>query len=99
LVNLTQEMSLLNEQFRKRLEGIFKAWQEGIATALREGQYTRTLRRDLVSEETTSFLIAMVEGYELLAKNAQDPKVWNIGIKNIVEWLLSLRSPGNCKRD
>src|SRR5580698_10387063 len=30
LVNLTQEMSLLNEQFRKRLERIFKAWQEGI---------------------------------------------------------------------
>ena len=38
LVNLTQEMSQLNEQFRKRLERIFKAWQEGIATALREGQ-------------------------------------------------------------
>src|SRR5215831_18435438 len=31
LVNLTQEMSLLDEQFRKRLEKIFHAWQEGIA--------------------------------------------------------------------
>jgi TetR/AcrR family transcriptional repressor of nem operon len=98
LVNLTQEMSLLDEQFRKRLERIFKSWQEGIATALREGQHTGTVRRDLVPEETASFLIAMVEGYEVLAKNAQDAKVWNMGTKNIVGWLSSLRPPGNGKR-
>jgi TetR/AcrR family transcriptional regulator, transcriptional repressor for nem operon len=98
LVNLTQEMSQLNEQFRKRLERIFKAWQQAIATALREGQHTGTVRRDLVPEETASFLIAMVEGYEVLAKNAQDTRVWNMGIKNIVEWLRSLRPPGISKR-
>jgi TetR/AcrR family transcriptional repressor of nem operon len=97
LVNLTQEMSQLNEQFRKRLERIFKAWQAGIATALREGQYTGTVRRDLVPEKTASFLIAMVEGYEVLAKNAQDARVWNMGIENIVSWLSSLRAPGNGK--
>ena len=77
-------MSQLNEQFRKRLERIFKAWQEAIATALREGQSAGTVRRDLVPEETASFLIALVEGYEVLAKNAQDAKVWNMGIRNIV---------------
>ena len=97
LVNLTQEMSLLDEQFRKRLERIFQAWQEGIAAAVRKGQYTGTVRRDLVPEETASFLIAMVEGYEVLAKNAQDAKVWNMGIKNIVSWLDSLRAPGDGK--
>jgi len=98
LVNLTQEMSQLNEQFQKQLERIFKAWQEGIATALREGQVAGTVRRDLVPEESASFLIALVEGYEVLAKNAQDAKVWNLGIRNIVEWLRSLRPPGNSKR-
>src|SRR5580698_8655389 len=98
LVNLTQEMSLLDEQFRKRLERIFQAWQEGIAAALQKGQYTGTVRRDLVPEETASFLIAMVEGYELLAKNAQDAKVWNMGIKNIVSWLSCLRAPGNARQ-
>ncbi len=98
LLNLTQEMSQLNEEFRKRLERIFTAWREGIATTLREGQSTGTVRRDLVPEETASFLIAMVEGYEVLAKNAQDAKVWNMGIRNIVEWLRSLRPPGNRKR-
>src|SRR5271169_6247915 len=84
LVNLAQEMSQLDEQFRKRLERIFHAWQEEIAMALRRGQSQRTVRRDLVPEETASFLIAMVEGYEVLAKNAQDAKLWNMGIENIV---------------
>ena len=98
LVNLAQEMSQLDEQFRKRLERIFHAWQEGIATALRRGQSQGTVRRDLVPEEAASFLIAMVEGYEVLAKNAQDAKVWNMGINNTVSWLGSLRAPGSRKR-
>jgi TetR/AcrR family transcriptional repressor of nem operon len=98
LVNLAQEMSQLDEQFRKRLERIFQAWQEGIAMALRRGQSQGTVRRDLVPEETASFLIAMVEGYEVLAKNAQDAKLWNVGIENIVGWLSSLRAAGSRKR-
>lgn len=95
LVNLAQEMSPLDEQFRKRLERIFRAWQEGIAAALRRGQSEGTVRRDLDPDETASFLIAMVEGYEVLAKNAQDVKVWNLGIRNIVGWLSSLRVSGS----
>ena len=98
LVNLAQEMSQLDEQFRKRLETIFRAWQEGIATALRRGQSQGTVRRDLVASETAGFLIALVEGYQVLAKNAQDPKVWNVGIRNIVGWLRSLRAPRQSRR-
>jgi hypothetical protein len=91
-------MSQLDEQFRKRLERIFRAWQEGIAMALRRGQSHGGVRRDLVPEEAASFLIAMVEGYQVLAKNAQDVRVWNVGIKNIEGWLKSLRPPANHKR-
>jgi AcrR family transcriptional regulator len=98
LVNLAQEMSQLDEQFRKRLERIFHAWQEGVAMTLRRGQSQGTVRSDLIPEESASFLVAMVEGYEVLAKNAQDEKVWNVGIKNIVGWLNSLRAPGNRRR-
>jgi TetR/AcrR family transcriptional regulator, transcriptional repressor for nem operon len=98
LLNLAQEMSPLDEQFRKRLESIFLDWQEGVATLLRKGQSQGTVRRDVNPDETASFLVAMVEGYATLAKNAQDTKVWNAGIRNIVEWLGSLRAPGNRKR-
>jgi TetR/AcrR family transcriptional regulator, transcriptional repressor for nem operon len=93
LLNLATEMSPVDEQFRKRLKRIFLAWQEGVAALLRRGQSEGTVRRDLNPEESASFLVAMVEGYASLAKNAQDAKVWEVGIRNIVGWLRSLRAP------
>jgi TetR/AcrR family transcriptional regulator, transcriptional repressor for nem operon len=98
LLLLAQEMSPLDEQFRKRLERIFLDWQEGVATLLRKGQSQGTVRRDLKPDESASFLVAMVEGYGTLAKNAQDAKVWEAGVRNTVGWLRSLRAPGNRKR-
>ena len=93
LLLLSQEMSPLDEHFRKRLEKIFLDWQKGVAALLRRGQDEGTVRRDLNPDETASFLIATVEGYTTLAKNAQDAKVWKTGIRNIVEWLRTLRAP------
>src|SRR5579863_1429828 len=98
LLNLAQEMSPLDEQFRKRLERLFLAWQGGVATLLRKGQSQGAVRRDLNPDETASFLVAMVEGYASLSKNAQDPKVWDVGIRNIVGWLNSLRAPHQSRR-
>ncbi len=98
LLNLAQEMSPLDEQFRKRLERIFLAWQEGIAALLRKGQSRGTVRRDLNPDETASFLVAMVEGHASLAKNAQNAKVWEVGTRNIVGWLESLRAPRQSRR-
>jgi len=93
LNNLAQEMSQQDERFRKLLAKVFQEWQEGTATALRRGQSEGTVRRDLDVGETASFLIAMYEGYVMLAKNAQDVNVWKVGIRNIVGWLDSLRVP------
>ena len=95
LVNLSQEMSALDENFRKRLARVFRAWRQGIAAALRRGQTQGTVRRDLDPDETAGFLIAMYEGYVLLAKTAQDVNVMKGGVRNIAGWLTSLRAPGN----
>lgn len=98
LNNLAQEMSPLDEGFRKRVAKVFHAWQEGVAAALREGQIQGRVRRDVEPAEAAGFLIATLEGYGSLAKNAQDAKVLKTGIRNIVGWLRSLRVPGNRKR-
>jgi TetR/AcrR family transcriptional repressor of nem operon len=98
LNNLAQEMSPLDAGFRIRLETIFDAWREAAASVLREGQIHGSVRRDVEPTNAAGLLIAMVEGYSSLAKNAQDPKVIKAGIKNIVAWLSSLRRPGNRKR-
>jgi TetR/AcrR family transcriptional regulator, transcriptional repressor for nem operon len=98
LNNLSQEMSPLDAGFRKRLETIFDAWRDAVASVLREGQLQGSVRRDVESANAAGLLIAMVEGYASLAKNAQDPKVIKAGIKNIVEWLRSLRAPRQSRR-
>ena len=97
LINLAQEMSPLDAGFRQRLATIFRNWQDGVAAALRDGQNHGKVRRDLEPAQAAGLLIAMVEGYGSLAKNAQDAKVMEEGIRNIVEWLRSLRPPGNRK--
>jgi len=98
LNNLAQEMSPLDAGFRKRLAIIFEAWREAVASVLREGQTHGSVRRDLEPDNAAALLIAMVEGYGSLAKNAQDPKVMKAGIRNIVDWLRSLRARGNRRR-
>jgi len=98
LNNLAQEMSPLDAGFRKRLATIFGAWREAVASALREGQTHGSVRRDVEPAAAAALLIAMVEGYGSLAKNAQDPKVMKAGIRSIVDWVRSLRPPGNRKR-
>jgi TetR/AcrR family transcriptional regulator, transcriptional repressor for nem operon len=98
LINLAQEMSPLDAGFRKRLATIFRNWQDGIAAALLDGQKHGRVRRDLEPAQAAGFLIAMVEGYGSLAKNAQDPEVMKTGIRNIVGWLRSLRAPARRPR-
>jgi TetR/AcrR family transcriptional regulator, transcriptional repressor for nem operon len=98
LNNLAQEMSPLDAGFRKRLAIIFDAWREAVASVLREGQAHGSVRRDVEPADAAGLLIAMVEGYGSLAKSAQDPKVMKAGIRNILDWLRSLRAQGNRKR-
>ena len=98
LNNLAQEMSPLDARFRKRLEIVFDAWREAVASVLQDGQMHGSVRRDVETTDAAGLLIAMVEGYGSLAKNAQDPKVIKAGIKNIADWLRSLRRPGNRRR-
>lgn len=99
LNNLAQEMSPLDEHFRKRVARVFFDWHEAIATALRRGQAEGTVRRNLDAGETASFLIATYEGYTSLAKNAQDVNVLRAGIRSIVGWLRSLRATTKHKPD
>jgi TetR/AcrR family transcriptional regulator, transcriptional repressor for nem operon len=98
LNNLAQEMSPLDAGFRKRLSIVFDAWRDAIASVLREGQTHGSVRRDVEPSDAAGLLIAMVEGYGSLAKNARDAKVMNAGIRNTVDWLRSLCPPRNRER-
>jgi len=93
LNNLAQEMSPLDEGFRKRLEGVFRQWRQGIAKALRRGQERGQVRSDVDPLESADFFIAALEGSLSLAKNAQDTNVFDNCKAGLASYLKGLRTP------
>jgi TetR/AcrR family transcriptional repressor of nem operon len=91
LNNLSQEMSPLDEGFRKRLAKVFKAWHGGVTAALRNGQKRGLVRGDVQPSDAAWFFIAAYEGYVSLAKTSRDPRVWKVGKKMLKRYLASLR--------
>jgi AcrR family transcriptional regulator len=89
--NLVQEMSPLDEGFRKRLAKVFDDWRRGIAGALRRGQKTGVVAREVDPVEAANFVMATYEGYISLAKASLDPRLLRAGMKRIVRYLESLR--------
>jgi TetR/AcrR family transcriptional regulator, transcriptional repressor for nem operon len=91
LNNLSQEMSPIDEGFRKRTERLFQNWHDAIADALRRGQKLGLVRSDVDASETAMFLIAGYEGFISLAKNSQDVEMLRAGHKSLIRLLESLR--------
>ncbi len=93
LNNLAQEMSPVDESFRKRISELFHDWESSIAQALRRGQARRLVRTDVDVDEVARFIVAAYEGYISLAKNFQDVSVLQSGVRNLVSYVESLRVP------
>lgn len=95
LNNLAQEMSPVDETFRKRIAELFHDWESAIAKALQRGQARRSVRNDVDVDEVATFIVAAYEGYISLAKNFQDASVLQSGVRNLVGYVESLRVPGS----
>jgi TetR/AcrR family transcriptional regulator, transcriptional repressor for nem operon len=94
LNNLSQEMSPLDEGFRKRLAKVFNAWHDGVTAALRKGQQRGLVRGDIQPSDVAWFFVAAYEGYVSLAKTSLDTRVWMAGKKMLKGYLASLRPSG-----
>jgi len=93
LNNLAQEMSPLDEGFRKRIDTVFTLWHGALAGALRSGQKRRLVRADVDADETATFLIATYQGYMSLTKSSQDARMLQSGKQSMTRYLDSLRAP------
>ena len=62
LNNLAQEMSPLDEQFRRRVEATFETWIQSVADDLAGGQAEGTVRQDLDPRQVAAFMVASIEG-------------------------------------
>jgi TetR/AcrR family transcriptional regulator, transcriptional repressor for nem operon len=98
LNNLSQEMSPLDEGFRRRTATLFGDWQSAIATALRNGRQRKMVRSDVDPDEAAAFLLATYEGYISLAKSFRDVAGLRAGEKTMISYLESLRAPRSRRR-
>ena len=91
LNNLAQEMSPIDETFRRKIEAVFTRWRSGIAERLRRGQQEGHVRKDIDCEQAATFIVAAVEGSSSLAKNSHDPKLLCACAESLVLYLEALR--------
>ncbi len=70
--NLVQEMSGVDEGFRRRLAAILAEWKDTIADGLRRGQAHGLVRLDVDAETLATFIVASYQGATGFAKNAHD---------------------------
>ena len=93
LNNLMQEMSPVDEGFRRRLSAVGEAWQARITRALARGQGRGTVRDNIDPSKTAGFLYAAYEGIAGTAKNAQSTELWRSNLEVLAEYLDGLRPP------
>jgi TetR/AcrR family transcriptional regulator, transcriptional repressor for nem operon len=91
LNNLAQEMSPLDERFRRRVSGTFDAWIDGFAEVLAKGQAEGTVRRNLDPRKVATFLVAAIEGSFGLAKSARSAAMLRSNLEVLSTLLDSLR--------
>ncbi len=94
LNNLAQEMSPVDEGFRRRLDGIFALWRGAVAEALRRGQRSGHVRQDIDPVQIGCFIVAGMEGGIGQAKTAQNPEVLAHCRDATIDYLETLRTPG-----
>jgi TetR/AcrR family transcriptional repressor of nem operon len=95
LNNLAQEMSPLDERFRRVVNATFELWRNGFAEALRRGQAEGSVRREIDAKKVAGFVVAAVEGCYGLAKSAQSAPMLRSSLELLSDYLDTLRpAPG-----
>jgi len=85
LNNLMQEMSPLDVEFKRRLNGILKTWQDTVTDALKRAQKQGRVRKGVDPRAAALFIVSAYEGCIGVAKNQQS-------VKDFGQCLLQLES-------
>lgn len=70
--NLAQEMSVLDEGFRQRLQRVYSVWRGGVADALARGQRAGTVRADADVRGAAALVVLAHQGIWGTGKYSQD---------------------------
>lgn len=92
LNNLAQEMSPLDEGFRKRVEGYYNEWRKAITVALVRGMQEGKVKERAVPSDVAALVVAGQMGIWGTGKNSQDPELMSEASKALCGYLESLRA-------
>ena len=91
LNNLAQEMSPLDQRFRRGVNATFDLWRDAVAKDLARGQAEGTVRRNVDAQKIAAFVVASIEGSFGLAKGAQSAAMLRSNLEVLGSFLESLR--------
>jgi TetR/AcrR family transcriptional repressor of nem operon len=91
LNNLAQEMSPLDQRFRRGVNATFDIWTDAVAKDLELGQAEGTVRSDVDAKKIAAFVVASIEGSFGLAKGAQSAAMLRSNLEVLGSFLESLR--------
>jgi AcrR family transcriptional regulator len=91
LNNLAQEMSPLDQRFRRGVHATFEIWTDAVAKDLERGQAEGTVRGDVDARKIGAFVVASIEGSFGLAKGAQSAAMLRCNLEVLGWFLESLR--------
>ncbi|MCU7935368.1 MAG: TetR/AcrR family transcriptional regulator [Candidatus Thiodiazotropha sp. (ex Dulcina madagascariensis)] len=90
--NLAQEMSPIDDGFRRRIDNLYRQWRENIANLLAKGQQEGSIINSIHANDTALFILASLEGCMSMAKNAQShDELMRCG-QGLMSYLNSLRA-------
>lgn len=92
LNNLAQEMSPLDEEFRKRIEKIYVQWRECLEAAFARGVEAGKVRKGVSPRNVAAFIVAAQSGIIGTAKNAQSGELMKRAGAVLIDYLDSLKA-------
>jgi AcrR family transcriptional regulator len=97
LNNLAQEMSPLDQRFRRGVAATFDTWTDAVAKELERGQAEGTVRREVDARKVGAFVVAAIEGSFGLAKSARSAVMLRSNLEVLGTFLESLRPSGSSR--
>jgi AcrR family transcriptional regulator len=97
LNNLAQEMSPLDQRFRRGVAATFDTWTDAVAKELERGQAEGTVRREVDARKVGAFVVAAIEGSFGLAKSARSAAMLRSNLEVLGTFLESLRPSGSSR--
>ena len=88
--NLVQEMSPINNSFKKALRNVLNSWKKALVNLLEKGKKAGEIRTDIDSASVAEFIIVSYEGLRGTGKVYQNKRIYKSYAKQLKNYLDSL---------